>query len=371
MMLDPLTSDSPVIVYLDFKSPYAYLAVEPTRALEKTLDVQFDWRPFVLDIPSYLGSARLDSSGNVVEQRRSEGQWAAVKYAYYDCRRYAILYNLKIRSTEKIWDTNLAATALLWAKQFGRETEQHLIDQIYPPFWRRELDIEDISTLEDVLDKAGASPAGFRAWAAEEGAAANAQLQRDAFAAGIYGVPTYVAGNELYFGREHLPYLQWQLTKQHGTAPDIANPIPSKLPPEASLPNRVTIGVDDSADSLLALPQLVTLLTDFAGEIHWVCIEKTPLLDSRTSDSGSRSSQHQQWRDAEQQRNRQRYESRATSRDGAVDAFLGQQQIELQSAGPDLVRRPALPGIVVLLDNEIFIGRQHLPLIAARLQRNR
>ena len=63
MILQPLATDSPAIVYLDFKSPYAYLAIEPTRALERKLGVQFDWRPFVLDIPSYLGSARLDEAG--------------------------------------------------------------------------------------------------------------------------------------------------------------------------------------------------------------------------------------------------------------------------------------------------------------------
>jgi hypothetical protein len=41
--------------------------------------------------------------------------------------------------------------------------------------------------------------------------------------------------------------------------------------------------------------------------------------------------------------------------------------IELQSGGPDQIVRPALPGIAVLLDEELFIGRQHLPLLQARL----
>ena len=122
MTIEPLATKSPVIVYLDFKSPYAYLAVEPTRELERELGVQFDWRPFVLDIPSYLGSARLDKTGSVIEQSRSNEQWSGVKYAYYDCRRYANLRNLTIRGTEKIWDTNLVATAMLWVKKRIRRT---------------------------------------------------------------------------------------------------------------------------------------------------------------------------------------------------------------------------------------------------------
>ena len=59
---DPLASDAPLIVYLDFKSPYAFLSVEPTRDIAKDLGIAVDWRPLTLDIPSYLGSAKLGGS---------------------------------------------------------------------------------------------------------------------------------------------------------------------------------------------------------------------------------------------------------------------------------------------------------------------
>ena len=112
--------DRPLTVYIDFKSPYAYLAVEPTRRMAEELDIPINWLPFVLDIPSYLGSARLDKSGEVAEHSRSREQWSGVKYAYYDCRRYANLRGMTIRGTVKIWDTNLAAIGMLWARATGR-----------------------------------------------------------------------------------------------------------------------------------------------------------------------------------------------------------------------------------------------------------
>src|SRR4051794_798028 len=59
--IDPLRSHLPMIVYLDFKSPYAYLAKAPTYALEEEFGIEIDWRALTLDIPSYLGSARLGS----------------------------------------------------------------------------------------------------------------------------------------------------------------------------------------------------------------------------------------------------------------------------------------------------------------------
>ena len=371
MTLQPLVTDCPAIVYLDFKSPYAYLAVEPTRELERELGVQFDWRPFVLDIPSYLGSARLGKTGNVVEQNRSNEQWSGVKYAYYDCRRYANLLNLTIRGTEKIWDTNLVATAMLWIKNYDYDTQQKFIDLVFQPFWKRELDVENSAVIQHLLDQVGANGTAFSEWAHAEGAAMNAQLQTSAFAAGIFGVPTYVVGTELYFGREHLPRIRWQLTGQPGSAPDIGNPLPVMLPEQPQPPAQITIGIDYSLDSLLALPQLLKLLSSFSGAVNWVMIEtrkpSTPSLDI----GRSRSALHKQWRERNRLRNLERYNSAGAKSDNytnAIDQLLQQNKISPTMNGPEQVIRPAMPGVVVLLGDELFIGRQHLPLITARLK---
>ncbi|MEQ8991391.1 MAG: DsbA family protein, partial [Pseudomonadales bacterium] len=207
--LEPLASDRPLIVYLDFKSPYAYLAWEPARQMARDLGIAVDWRPFVLDIPSYLGSARLDERGKVAAQRRSAEQWSGVKYAYFDCRRYANLRGLTVRGTVKIWNTDLAALGMLWARAQGDGVLEAYVDAVYPPFWRRELDVEDPAEIARLLQAAGASLQGFDAFCRGPGQAANAALQQSAFEAGIFGVPTFVVGGEVFFGREHLPRLRW------------------------------------------------------------------------------------------------------------------------------------------------------------------
>ena len=110
------------------------------------LNVIADWRPFVLDIPSYLGSAKLDKGAKkVAKQNRTEEQWSGVKYAYFDCRRYANLSGMTIRGTVKIWNTDLPSIGMLWVKQFSDLAEQceagslleRYIDFIYDPFWKR------------------------------------------------------------------------------------------------------------------------------------------------------------------------------------------------------------------------------------------
>ena len=97
-----LESDAPLIVYVDIKSPYAFVAIRPTLALEKSLGIRFDWRPLTLDIPSYLGSAR-KSKGKVVESTRSASQWTGIKYGYGDVRRYVERQGLMLKGSKPVW----------------------------------------------------------------------------------------------------------------------------------------------------------------------------------------------------------------------------------------------------------------------------
>ena len=231
-------SDAPLIVYIDFKSPYAFLAIEPTRQMLKKLGLLADWRPFVLDIGSYLGTAKLAKDGKVASQSRSKEQWSGVKYAYFDCRRYANLADLTIRGTVKIWNTNLPAIGMWWIKLHEDLTTQNqtdgllqrYLDAIYLPFWRREFDAEDLDAVFNILVQIGAPTQGFKAFAEGEGSVFNDAMQERTFNAGVYGVPTYLlpehpdsAGHaSQFFGREHLSRIAWMLTGKAGNAPDVA-----------------------------------------------------------------------------------------------------------------------------------------------------
>ena len=152
--------EKPVVtVYIDFKSPYAYLAKDPARDLERRFDISLDWLPYILDIPSYLGSARLDTEGNIIEENRNAHQWRRVRYSYMDCRRQARKRGLVIRGTQKIWDSTLAAAGMLYAKRQGPDVLRRYIDITFERFWKRELDIENPAVIESVLAEAGANSA--------------------------------------------------------------------------------------------------------------------------------------------------------------------------------------------------------------------
>jgi 2-hydroxychromene-2-carboxylate isomerase len=110
---------------------------------------------------------------------------------------------------------------MLWAKRQGGF--DRLLDVAYPAFWKRELDIEDPAVLERVLAQAGVETGGFLEWSDGAGRALHDRINDAAFDAGVYGVPTYLVEDEMWFGREHLPRVAWILGGRRGEAPDVAN----------------------------------------------------------------------------------------------------------------------------------------------------
>ena len=210
-------------VYIDFKSPYAFIAKDPTYALEAEYGIEIDWYPLTLNIGSYLGTAKKNDAGKVTSSNRSSNQWLSVKYAYKDARRYANLRELTLKGTQKIWDTSMAAAAMMWMKRAGRKELKRFVDVTYERFWRRELDLEDLSVVLALISEAGASRDGFESWFVEEGKAEQDEMQMRFLKSGIYGVPTYRIAGQTYFGREHLPRVRWHLEGEPGACPDIAN----------------------------------------------------------------------------------------------------------------------------------------------------
>jgi 2-hydroxychromene-2-carboxylate isomerase len=193
-----------VTVYTDYKSPYAYLAKDLAYQLERDLPVRLEWLPYVLDIPSFLGSARIDADGTVLEESRNAHQWRRVRYSYMDCRRQARKRGLVIRGPQKIWDSALAAAGMLYAQRAGDAVFRRYHDAVFERFWRRELDIEDVAVIAAVLTEAGADGAAF-AVQAQAGRDEVAAISRAAEAVGVFGVPSFIVDDELFWGSEHLP----------------------------------------------------------------------------------------------------------------------------------------------------------------------
>ena len=192
-----------ITVYIDYKSPYAYLAIGPALGLQNEYDVRFEWLPYVLEIPLYLGSV----------EERNEHQWRRVRYSYMDARRLANRRGLIVRGPKKIFDSSLASMGLLFAKRQNVFAAYNALT--FERFWRRELDIEDRAAVQGVLDEAGANTSDLFAYFDGEGRRELDGVMDDAHRLGVFGVPTFVLDGELFWGADSLPLLRERL---HATA---------------------------------------------------------------------------------------------------------------------------------------------------------
>lgn len=192
-----------VDVFIDLRSPYSYLALAPARALAQRSGVHFEWWPYLTDFRSAYGGE--------IEQRSSR-EVAKLKYLYMDCRRLAKLQGLSIRATTKLWDAAPASQALLFAKSHGKLWE--FCEPLLAAFWRREFDLESPAQLEAALMAAGLDS---RDWRDCLQTTAQQDLQaamRRADTLGVFGAPTFVYRDELFWGGDRLDLLADRLKGQ-------------------------------------------------------------------------------------------------------------------------------------------------------------
>ena len=195
-------TDAPELtVYIDVKSPYAYLAIGPTRALAAEFAIAPVWKPYTLEIPDFLGAVKT----------RNEHQWRRVRYSYMDARRLANLVGLTVRGPQKIFDSSVAHIGMLRAQDHGRFDAY--IDRVFERFWKRELEIEDPAVIASVLEEAGAPGADFPEWAEDEGRRRHDELLREAEELGVFGVPSYLFKEELFWGGDRLGMLRDRITE--------------------------------------------------------------------------------------------------------------------------------------------------------------
>ena len=204
-------SNNSIDFYIDIKSPYAYLALDPAIKMFDQLGLQWNLLPYTLDIADYLGSATVNNEGKIISSNRTAHQWRRVKYSYMDCRRMANLQGKTVLGTQKIWDSSLFSMAHLWVKEKSEKTLLPFLRESFQLFWKRELDIENEKVLLNLIDKFQLDSTDFISWKSNNQNCV-ASLMDTALSMGIFGVPTFVFEEEIFWGSEKLALISAKVT---------------------------------------------------------------------------------------------------------------------------------------------------------------
>lgn len=201
-------SETTIDVYSDYKSPYAYLAKDPASTLARSFGLRLNWLPLTLNIPSYLDH----------NEARSERNWRKVKYAYMDCRRMANERGLALYGPKVIYDSRPANVGMLYAQAAGEAVFARYHDSVFERFFRRDFNPSDPAVVAAALDAAGAETGDWPRFLAGDGGEEHDRIVARAEERGVFGVPTFVWRDELFFGGDRLTLLRERLTRDLGEA---------------------------------------------------------------------------------------------------------------------------------------------------------
>ncbi|MBX3508627.1 MAG: 2-hydroxychromene-2-carboxylate isomerase [Parvibaculum sp.] len=190
--------------WYEFASTYSYPAAMRVEAAAREAGVTLRWRPFLLG-PIFGAQGWNDSPFNIYP--------AKGKYMWRDMARICEAAGLALKAPVRFPQNGLKAARLAllgqdaaWGPEFTR--------RVYLANFSEQKDISDEGVLADILSSLSLDAAALIAQsnAPENKERLKAQTE-EAVARGIFGAPSFLAGDELFWGNDRLEAaLQWART---------------------------------------------------------------------------------------------------------------------------------------------------------------
>ena len=190
--------------FFDFVSPYTYLAQTQFAALKERTGARFRlWPMHLLNLMKQVGNAPT----TVLCANK-------LKYATRDIGRWVSRYGVPFQLNQHVFkgNTALALRGALVAQKQGVEDAYNRA--LFNAFWSEGLDVNDQAVLAGRLDAAGLDGMAILKTADEP--AYREQLEKNtALAAerGVFGSPTFIVGDDLFFGNDRLGFLEEHLRR--------------------------------------------------------------------------------------------------------------------------------------------------------------
>jgi 2-hydroxychromene-2-carboxylate isomerase len=190
----------PIVFYFDFISPYAHIGSVAIERLAKRLGRDVEWRPILIGITilKIMGMKPLP-------QYPLKGP-----YLKRDMERLSEWFDVPIRHHGlKGINSLIASRAFLHLRETDGEKAKPFAQAIFRRLW---VEGKDITQLSDVLEVASAldiDPARLDAALTTDRSKEMLRAEVDAgVEAGVFGVPTFHADGELFWGNDHLWMLE-------------------------------------------------------------------------------------------------------------------------------------------------------------------
>lgn len=190
--------------YYDFRSPFAYFATHRMNLLTDR-GAEIVWRPVYIDVLTNL------------QQGQQPGDEAAdpfcpAKRAHFmaDIFRLIEFWKIPFQMPSPVKPSANEAMAIAALLVEDKIETGEFCDAVFRAIWQEQKDATDPSVLRACVDSAGLDP-GILDRATEKGVDLLTRETVSAFERGVFGTPTFVCGEDLYFGADRMELIASRL----------------------------------------------------------------------------------------------------------------------------------------------------------------
>lgn len=190
--------------YFSPMSPWTYLGHERFLQIAKRHGARIEVKP--VD----YGRIFPLSGGLPLAKRAAQRQ----KYRLAELARWHKFLGVTLNTEPKFfpYDSTLAAKAIIAATQRGQEAAMRLSGAILRACWAEERNMADEAQLAAVIRAQGLDPTGLLAVAKSADTQARYdEFTEEAIKRDVFGAPTYVYDDELFWGQDRLDFLDRKL----------------------------------------------------------------------------------------------------------------------------------------------------------------
>ena len=180
--------------YFDFISPYSYIAYKKIKSMQNKNGIDFNYKPILL--------GGLHKLGNITAPAFNERK---MKNMRNDCEIIAYKNNISFK-----WNEKFPINSLYLMRGFlfiNKDKKDKFFDICFDAYWKDNIDISKGENIKKILSDSEIDENSFTTGIQDEKIKDELKnLTNLAFKQNIFGAPTFIVNDKLFWGQDRLEY---------------------------------------------------------------------------------------------------------------------------------------------------------------------
>ena len=185
--------------YFDVGSPYSYIGFHRIQQIAQQYQAELIWKPMLL---GGVFKATGNSSPMAVP--------AKARYSMIDLQRWAKLWQIPVQMNPYFPINTLQLMRLITAVQlFQSEEFLKVLTGIFNAMFGQPRNLNDLTTFMQLMQELGLGAEQVKQWLDDEKVKSELKVvTEEAIERGVFGAPSWFVNDELYWGVDHLHFVE-------------------------------------------------------------------------------------------------------------------------------------------------------------------